>query len=593
MKKKPENDSAGDILGINPGHDATVVLIRNGTVLISLSEERLTRKKHHEGFPFRALEYVKNKYNPKNPKVFIVGSKPIKAFMKEPPTSGRFVRKYSRNARAVFIGTPILKNFLMFYDRAIEEWSARVSMKKYDEFLKQQLQGLEYQLVNHHQCHAWASLAFSHQNTSEQLIFTLDGSGDGISGSINIFDGKSIEVKHTFSMSQSIGFLYASVVDLVGMSRIEHEYKVMGLAPYAKVSVGEKAYEELKKMIWFEPKTMELHSTFDMAWATSNLISKDFNLRHRFDAIAYGVQKLTEEIIKDIVRAAIEKYKINDISLGGGVFMNVKANQYLSELSEVSSIVITPSCGDESLALGAAVFGYSQQNGGDLSNLKQVDNLYLGTEYSDEEIKDFIDNYSVAQKWKIDFYPPQKTKTIETVVAELLSKNKIVARFKGRAEWGARALGNRSILANPSSQENVKVINEMIKGRDFWMPFAPSLLYEDRSRYLENPRDLYAPFMAITFNTKSALRNEIIATVHPYDSTSRPQMVKKEINPTYHTLISQFKKKTGIGAILNTSFNLHGEPNVENPYDALRTFELSGLSHLAIGNYLCSKIQES
>ena len=172
-----------------------------------------------------------------------------------------------------------------------------------------------------------------------------------------------------------------------------------------------------------------------------------------------------------------------------------------------------------------------------------------------------------------------------------MSKNNVVGRFSDRAEWGARALGNRSILANPSSRDNVKLINEMIKNRDFWMPFATSLLYEYADVYLYNHKMKLAPYMAITFESKEKAHQEIIAALHPYDLTSRPQTVTKEANQKYHNLINEFRNITGIGGVLNTSFNLHGEPNVESPYDAIRTFDLSGMEYLAIGNYLLSKYE--
>jgi len=442
--------------------------------------------------------------------------------------------------------------------------------------------------VDHHTCHAWASVAFMPHDEKKRIVITLDGVGDGISGSINVFDGVLMQRKQSFKQSQSLGFLYGSIVDLLGMKRLEHEFKIMGLAPYAKKISGEKAYEEMRKIFWFDANSMKIHTAFDMSWATSNLLSRDLTVRYRFDSIAYGIQKLTEEIIKDIVRASIKKYNIPNIVVGGGVFMNVKANQQVSDLPEVSSMVITPSCGDESLAIGAAIYGYLKKCGG-LDDLAKLENLYLGSEYSDEEIKMAIDSYLGSSKWKITHYGPSTSIKVEDIVAKLLASDAIVGRFKGRAEWGARALGNRSILANPSSRDNVKVINDIIKGRDFWMPFAVSLIYERQKKYLKNNRNLYAPYMTITFNTTTQAHKEIIAGLHQYDLTSRPQMVKRDVNPDYYDLISSFEKLTGISGVLNTSFNLHGEPNVETHYDALRTFDLSGLKYLAIGNYLCSK----
>jgi carbamoyltransferase len=165
----------------------------------------------------------------------------------------------------------------------------------------------------------------------------------------------------------------------------------------------------------------------------------------------------------------------------------------------------------------------------------------------------------------------------------------VVARFSGKNEWGARALGNRSILAHAGNRDTVRIINEMIKNRDFWMPFAASVLKEDSECYLVNPKNMPAPFMAITFGTTQAAEKDLAAAIHPYDFTCRPQVVGKEVNPGYHELIYEFKKLTGIGGLLNTSFNLHGEPNVQTPEDALRTLKLSGLKHVLFDTVLVSK----
>ena len=174
-------------------------------------------------------------------------------------------------------------------------------------------------------------------------------------------------------------------------------------------------------------------------------------------------------------------------------------------------------------------------------------------------------------------------------MALLLSQNEVVARFDGRMEFGARALGNRSILANPSSFQNIELINSAIKNRDFWMPFTPSILEEDMSRYIVNSGKMEAPYMCITFDTTEEARKDIPAAIHPRDKTARPQCVIESWNPGYHKLISEFNRLTGIGAVLNTSFNLHGEPNVCSPEDAIHTIDSSGLKYLSIGPFLLSK----
>lgn len=266
--------------------------------------------------------------------------------------------------------------------------------------------------------------------------------------------------------------------------------------------------------------------------------------------------------------------------------MNVKLNQKIAELNDVNNTTIVPSAGDESTVMGGCYFGYEKFCKENCLPFepKKIENLYLGTEYSDEEIEEYLQKNDYFNKYLIE-----KPDNLNKKVAELLAQNKVVARFAGKMEFGARALGNRSILANPSSYETIRIINEMIKNRDFWMPFAATILKEESNQYLINKKNIEAPFMAITFNTTIKAQRELTAAIHPYDKTSRPQILDKKINPDYYEIISEFKKLTGIGGVLNTSFNLHGEPNVESPKDALRTFETSGLSFLNIGPFLISK----
>jgi carbamoyltransferase len=582
------------ILGLHYGHDATAVLIKDGKVVEAMSEERLSRAKKHVGFPHLSVGYIQKKYGIEEFKhVVIVGENPSWdgyifvtqeeniAGRKNPPKTKDYLR--SLGARFPFIGFMYKVRDRLLYWRTRKDIGPKV-----EAFLKEKFPKATIQRVSHHLAHAWASVPFMDSKDEKHLILTLDGAGDNISGSINMYEHGKVTRLHTVSISASIGLLYCAVVDILGMTRNEHEFKVMGLAPYAKATSGEKVYEKLKKLVWFDKKQMTFVSSIPLEQATAHLIANDYH-QHRFDSLAYGVQKLTEESVKDMARAAIEKYGVKNIALGGGVFMNVKANQYLLDLPEIDVLTVVPSCGDESLALGAAVYGYAVLHDNDVSSLEKIENLYLGSSYEDTQIKEVVDTYSFATPCSVEYFNPQGEVTIEKKIAQLLAENSVVGRLKGRAEWGARALGNRSILANPTSRDNVKLINEMIKGRDFWMPFATSMLYEVREEYLDVPKNFFAPYMSITFNTKPKAHTELIAALHPYDLTSRPQMVTKEMNPQYHALISEFKNLTGSGGILNTSFNLHGEPNVESPIDALRTFDLSGLPHVAVGNYLISK----
>ncbi|MBI2632410.1 hypothetical protein HYW75_05380 [Candidatus Pacearchaeota archaeon] len=266
--------------------------------------------------------------------------------------------------------------------------------------------------------------------------------------------------------------------------------------------------------------------------------------------------------------------------------MNVKANKRISELPELKELFVMPSAGDESNAIGACFYGYKL-----LCNIykinfnpEQLTHLYLGPEYDNKYIEELIKKKNLADKYKI-----RKEKNINLTIARLLAKGEIVARCSGKSEWGARALGNRSILANPFHSDTIRILNETIKDRDFWMPFTPSILDKFEKKYILNKKRIFSPYMAITFDSTEDAREKMPAAMHPYDFTIRPQIVTKEYNKDYYDIIEKFSKLTSIGAILNTSFNLHGDPNVLKPEDALHTVENSSLKYLAMGDYLFEK----
>ena len=295
---------------------------------------------------------------------------------------------------------------------------------------------------------------------------------------------------------------------------------------------------------------------------------------------------MVEESLLRWARLMHERHGAERLALGGGVFMNVKANMRLAEEEWVRDLFVFPSCGDESNAVGAAYLGYLDLCArlGRPPAPQPFGPAYLGPTLDDAEAEALIRTRDVAARHRVS-EPAQ----IEDRIAELLVSDGVVARCAGRAEFGARALGNRSILANPSDFRVVSVINRMIKNRDFWMPFAPSVLRERESDYIVNPKGLASPYMMLAFATNPKRRDEITAAVHPHDGTARAHLVDEAWNPGYHRVIREFERRTGIGAVLNTSFNLHGEPLVGSPADALDTFERSGLPHLALGRFLISK----
>jgi carbamoyltransferase len=283
------------------------------------------------------------------------------------------------------------------------------------------------------------------------------------------------------------------------------------------------------------------------------------------------------------VRNCIGATGIGRVALGGGIFMNVKANKMIMELPEVTDLFVFPSCGDETNAMGAAYSACAEKEG--FEAIQPLRDMYFGPRFSNDAVEIALRAYRF--KSPVTF---EKLPQVEQTVAQLLSQGQVVARHCGREEFGARALGNRSILANPKDTNAVRVINEAIKSRDFWMPFAASILAERASEYLVNPKNIRAPYMILTFDTTDR-HPDIAAGTHPYDHTVRPQLVEQSWNPRYHALIEEFARLTGVPGVLNTSFNLHGSPIASSPVDALDTFDGSGLRYLAIEDWLVQKQQ--
>jgi carbamoyltransferase len=287
------------------------------------------------------------------------------------------------------------------------------------------------------------------------------------------------------------------------------------------------------------------------------------------------------------VQNAITKTGIRRLALSGGVFMNVKANKRIMEMRQVVDLFVFPSCGDESNAMGAAFWQEAEL--GKTRHLPSIDAIYYGPDFDPTETRAVVERRSAGKDWTVQEFPDE---AIDIAIADLVAQGEIVARARGKMEFGARALGNRSILADPTVPRVVDTINYMVKQRDFWMPFAPMILDSRAEDYLINPKNIPAPYMILSFDTPKAIHHEMIAAIHPYDQSARPQILSQAHNPDMYRLLQRFEEKTGRGVILNTSFNLHGLPIVGTPDAAIDVFEQSGLPHLAVGNFLLSKQEE-
>jgi|WetSurSiteA1Bulk_404760.scaffolds.fasta_scaffold07266_2 carbamoyltransferase len=580
-------------LGINDGHLATAALLKDGKIIACVSEERFTGIKNQPGIPVNAINHCLNyaAISPAEVDMVVFGGLLLPPTEKEGGIQKGLVFNLYKIAKPILTSLRLGSAFFSPL-RSIEETLYQpVSKILTPNVQRGRINSLcnEFAFdkkriffLDHHLTHAYSALYSSGlvKLGKPLLIFTCDGEGDGLSASVNTYRNGKLKTISKTSMTNSLGNLYRSVTKYLGMKPLEHEYKVMGLAAYVEDKKADDLYKKIENMITVDTNKLQIKTIVNSQLFKLGYLDRYFK-GYRFDYISAAVQRITENVLTGWIKASIKKTGIKNILLSGGVFMNVKANQRIAEIADVKNIYIMPSCGDESNAIGAAYWGYRKLSNHDPLPLE---NLYLGQEYNNKEVENGIKSSKEFKKWKIS-----KSKNIEREIAILLSKGEIVARFSGRGEWGARALGNRSILADASRLGVIGTINKMIKSRDFWMPFAPVIMRPHQSKYIINPKDIDAPYMIITFDTTEKGREDLAAAMHQYDKTVRPQIIDKKNNKEYYSILEEFSKLTGKFGLLNTSFNLHGSPIVGSVRDALYTFDNSGLKYLAIGDYLVSK----
>ena len=426
--------------------------------------------------------------------------------------------------------------------------------------------------VEHDTCHGSYGFYGSPIRENNTLIITGDAWGDDTSGTIAIYDSKNNEIKRVKEYDHKdfqLARIYRYTTLLLRMIPNEHEYKVMGLAPYYNGKMIQEVEKVYDKMLKINGLDFEFNSEIKDIY---QYLKENLN-EFRFDHIAAGIQSFSEKILVKWFTNALKKYNSNSIVFSGGVSLNIKANLMISKIENLKKFFVCGGGGDETLPIGACYHYAEQQK----IKPKPLESLYLGTnaEYTDNEIKIFDD------------YKVNKFENIEQVI-DLVLENKILATCRGRAEMGPRSLGNRSILADPRETSNIQKINTAIKNRDFWMPFSPIVLSEYQSELIDNPKKLESPHMTIAFETVDGER-KIPAAIHQADKTARPQLLKKEVNPQLWELIKGFYDKTGVPSLLNTSFNLHGEPIVNNIHDALHVFENSKLDVLWLDRHIIQK----
>lgn len=590
------------ILGIHDIHNASAAIMIDGKVTAALSEERCTYRKNEMGFPKLAIEKCFEIAGVKASEIDLVAFS-TKAV---PPHYLKFKREFAFSIRdwldeQEFYWKPKLfhgkTDFIEYFERLAsqpkfneENWydftdlqlnpnsteNAVSQLRNLREKALSQYFGIPSEKItcfDHHTCHGHYAYFASPYRDEPAIIFTADGGGDGCNGTLSIVENDKIR-EIARNNQTDLARIYRYITLILGMKIGEHEYKVMGLAPYSsayEIAKTDKVFKDLfhvpDMMIEYKKRPKDLFFHFRDALADC-----------RFDGIAGGVQQMVEEYAVEWFSKVTEKMGVNRIVFSGGLSMNVKLNQRIVELDTVKEFYVPASGGDESLCVGACYAAACQNP--QTSSIGHFRNNYQGGEISNDQILEAFNKVKNASV--IEGISNQE-------VAELIAEGMVVGRCSGPMEFGARALGNRSIIADPRQAETVTRINQKIKFRDFWMPFAPSVLESRASDYLINPGNHTSDHMTLTFDVTEEGKASLKAALHPSDQTVRAQIVTQENNQDYYSLIEAFEKVTGVGALLNTSFNLHGYPIVAKAEHLVHVFENSELDAIVAGDILLKR----
>ena len=595
------------ILGISAFyHDSAASLVIDGKIVSAVQEERFSRIKHDSNYPFNAINYVLHESNLKLSKVDHI------VFFEKP------FLKFERLLETYLAFAPLgFKSFSMSMPLWLRE---KLFQKKFlfDNLKKHDKNFTDINKINfseHHYSHA--ASAFYPSPFEEAIILTLDGVGEWATTTLGIGKGNKIEILKEIHFPHSLGLLYSAFTYYTGFKVNSGEYKVMGLAPY-----GNPKYKDiiLKKLVdvkndgsfrlnmkyfnYTKGLTMTNKKFSDLFGHPVRNPQKDLLTEFHMD-IAASIQSVTEEIVLKMTRSIAHEYKINKLCLAGGVALNCVANGKILKDKTFKDIWIQPAAGDAGGSLGAALAFWHQElkKTRAVKTKDQMKGSYLGPSFNDNEVENEL--YSLKAKFK-----KLSTNDLIETVANELSKEKTIGWFQGRMEFGPRALGARSIIADPRSDKMQKELNLKVKFRESFRPFAPAVLREDVSKWFEINHD--SPYMLLVADVKKEIqikmsdkdeklfgieklnvkRSSIPAVTH-VDYSARIQTVHRETNPKFHSLISKFKEITGCPILVNTSFNVRGEPIVCDVKDAFNCFMGTNLDILICENFILYKNEQN
>jgi carbamoyltransferase len=572
-----------NVLGVHIGHDSGACLVRDGELVAAVNEERFTRVKHDGGTPTHSVQFCldRGQINLKHLHAVAVSSSPHDPYLRSffclnGAHSGLRSLKYLRLNDLRRLDIRLLRFLSHRYELkgGIPLHVKTFPLSERTELIK----------VNHHLAHA-ASAYYTSGFTKRTLIISADGLGDGISTAVWLGENGRIRLLRSYGSNGSLGWFYGSVTEALGWWIGDGEGKTMGLACYGNPDAFDDA--ELKTILprYDNGRLVAAHTFADaMPYKV-----KDTYLWHQPDsahvvalidkygseAVAAKAQRLLEEEMVKFVQEWVAHEEVSHLAVAGGLFLNVKLNQQIIEKRIVDAFHVFPNAGDGGLPLGAALHVQYQKS--NQYPIARLPHMYTGPGFSDHEIETLLNERKVCFR---------RSERVSAEAASFLAKGKIVGWFQGNMEAGPRALGNRSILFDPRKAENKDILNARVKFREPFRPFCPSIVAEAAGDYLECSH--VDRFMVTACRVRPHRAREIPAVVH-VDGTVRPQVVEREANERFWQLITEFGKCTGTPVVLNTSFNIKGEPIVCHPRDAIKCFYDTGIDVLILGSYILQK----
>ncbi len=566
-----------NVLGISCFfHDSAAALVCNGHVAAAAEEERFTRIKHYNGFPEQAIAYCLREVGLSRHDLDYV------AFYERP------TRKYARVIASIADGWP----------RSFRSWTHAVPSMMGPKLgvrgLLARVGGDRTKVVlcDHHMAHA--ASAFFSSGFDRAAVLVADGVGEWETTSWGIGEGNALRFVETLTFPHSLGLFYSALTAYLGFRVNDAEWKVMGLAAYGRV-VYKRQFESMVEVredgsFRLRPEFFSWHSSGSLATdAWCKLLGRPPRRRGEplddfHNDVAASGQRLVEEVIVRIGAHIRARTTLNRICVAGGVGLNSVANWRLMQDAGFDDIFIQPAAGDAGAALGAALHVSHARRG--VKRSERMSHAYLGPEFPDQGVRAELDEAGVI------YESCASDRVLIEQAADAIAAGKVVGWFQGRMEFGPRALGARSILADPRHAEMKDAINAKVKFRESFRPFAPAVLHDEAHRFFEMPRGMHAPFMLLVPQVRPEMRARIPAVTHA-DGSARVQTVTRESNPLYYDLIAAVGRRTGIPIVINTSFNVRGEPIVCTPKDALKTFSHSGLDALFMGRYVVSKNEKT